>query len=126
MDTIVREDHDEKAATYDFHNRQESFLKRKRVEADVGWRPRKLHRKSAFQWLSGVHQQMLQFVPTDGMLYYTGARAQEGPALTWPRLPCSPDQGPDGMYALHFWIHQLQGTRANEQPTRTFNISHVC
>lgn len=105
--------------------RQRAFLKRKTPEGGVkaqDWRPRKRHRKSAWQWLCALHNQMTPLVPK-GINYFCQAeQAQERePPLKWPRLSISPDQGSDGLSAICYMVHHL---RCNVDVA--FDASHAC
>lgn len=104
--------------------RQRAFLKRKQPESGVksaDWRPRKRHRRSAWQWLCALHHQISQFHPS-GLLHFCVPPAPETPSpILWPRLSISPDQGSDGTAALCFMVWSL-GCNVDV----AFDPSHAC
>ena len=96
------------AALQDQRARQRSFLKRKATAAGTAtWRPRKRHRRSAYQYTCHIHNQLQQFVP-GGLKHFMIPDAGSGGQVSqWPRFSLSPDMGPDGVCAMGFWIHRL-------------------
>ena len=99
--------------------RQRAFLKRKMDAGTTGvntscWRPRKRFRKKgAYLWLSGVHNQIKQFVASGALRFNQTQPVEErGRASLWPRLSISPDMGSDGVIVLtSFFDSRLAGKR---------------
>lgn len=116
---------DAAAAVEDRRDRQRAFLKRKSPGAGVqgsDWWPRKRHRKSAWQWLCALHNQISHVHPS-GVLYFAlpDDPTQRPPPLMWPRLSLSPDQGADGVSAICFMVHHLRCV-----VDVAFDPSHAC
>ena len=89
--------------------RQENWLKRSRPDAEnsdkCDWKPRKRHRKSAYQWLCCLHNQLKTYVH-NGLLFF-GPPNSEVSYSAWPRLSISPDMGSDGSQAFNKLLPHL-------------------
>lgn len=97
------------AALVDQRARQRAFLKRKSADDKKSeWRVRKKHRKTSYQYLCCMHNQLAQFVP-DGLMHFSLDKAgvdRQDPR-SWPRLSLGPDQGSEGVCAVGFACHEL-------------------
>ena len=83
------------AALRDHRERQRRFLKRAaEPEGPATWRPRKRHRKAAFQVAAHMHRVFREWFDK-GLLYYQQQSdvSQRPPAISWPRLSLCPDMG---------------------------------
>ncbi len=73
------------------------------------WRPPKRYRKDSAILSCEVHNQIQQFHP-QGLFFFQQPEKPEDrkPALQWPRLSVSPDQGPTCVTAISHWLHKLR------------------
>ena len=72
------------------------------------WRPRKMHRVSAFRSAAHVHKAISQFI--DGGLFHFKQpleASERGPAMSWPRLALFPDLASDNLSWLSFAMYKL-------------------
>ncbi|CAK0816772.1 unnamed protein product [Prorocentrum cordatum] len=91
-------------------DRQRARLKRK-LDESATFKPKKVHRKSAFQWLAALDNQVKSFGVDGGPRSHSQPEdlSMREPALKWPRISAACDLGSGGVSALSFWIHQLRG-----------------
>ncbi|CAK0805860.1 unnamed protein product, partial [Prorocentrum cordatum] len=89
---------------------QRAWLKRK-LDESATFKPKKVRRKSAFQWLAALGNQVKSFSIDGGLQTYSQPEdiSTREPALKWPRISAACDLGSDGVSALSYWIHQLRG-----------------
>ena len=110
MATLIGPPGSKAEALEQMKERQRAFLKRKSDDSKKSFRPTKIHRKSALQWLASVDNQFRMFAEKGVLIYSQPAdEGKRAPALSWPRVSASPDLGSDGVSALSFWIHELRG-----------------
>lgn len=95
-------------ALRDQRRRPQAFLNRKECGGTHSWRPKKRHRKAAFQWLCHLHMQLSPVIDEDILHFQAPSLAADRPpASSWPRLSLSPDQGSDGVSGISYLIQKL-------------------
>lgn len=87
--------------------RQQGWMKRKQTGSNATWRPRKRYRKSAYQVVCHLHNQLVQHIPQGLLRFQVPMQEERGPPISWNRLSLSPDQGSEGVSGLSFGIHRL-------------------